>query len=107
MTRSRRPSSPASSIRSAELALEAYIKARRVTPEDAAEDYTITDLITNLLHLAERRNPGSAEFLNSSAWDHFQSEEVCRDCGDAYDDDGEGYDGRCGSCADKAERKRC
>lgn len=32
--------------------------------------------------------------------------ERCRDCQAVLDDDGEGYDGRCGNCADKAEKEK-
>lgn len=29
----------------------------------------------------------------------------CRTCGDDYQDDGEGYDGECPGCVDKADKK--
>jgi len=32
-----------------------------------------------------------------------EDENACRDCGEHYDDGGDGYDGLCPSCADKAE----
>ncbi|TDW20483.1 hypothetical protein EV128_125113 [Rhizobium azibense] len=32
-------------------------------------------------------------------------EDACRDCGEHYEDGGDGYNGRCPDCADKAEEE--
>lgn len=34
-----------------------------------------------------------------------QCEDACRECGEHYEDGGDGYDGMCPSCADKAEHE--
>ncbi|QOP66212.1 hypothetical protein SEA_DANIELLEIGNACE_72 [Arthrobacter phage DanielleIgnace] len=37
------------------------------------------------------------------AYRDWCEENLCSECGDKTLDDGEGYDGKCGNCADKAE----
>ena len=40
-----------------------------------------------------------------SAWTEWTDENLCSECGDRLLDDGEGYDGKCGNCADKSEKE--
>ena len=40
-----------------------------------------------------------------SAWTEWASENICTECQDAIINDGEGYDGKCGNCADKEEEE--
>ena len=37
--------------------------------------------------------------------DDLDDDDLCRVCGDQYDDGGDGYDGMCPSCADKVENE--
>jgi hypothetical protein len=48
---------------------------------------------------------GLAELL-ADALGEWATDELCRTCHDALLDDGEGYDGECGDCADKTEARR-
>jgi DNA-directed RNA polymerase subunit RPC12/RpoP len=34
-----------------------------------------------------------------------EDDDACRDCGETYEDGGDGYNGRCPDCADKAEKE--
>lgn len=42
----------------------------------------------------------------AGAWTEWVDENLCRTCKENLLDDGEGYDGECGDCADKTEGKR-
>lgn len=80
-------------------------------------DSEMLELIANLVGATERPHPGDSEktyrrdFLEATgrrveaAYDSTpddEADEACSECGEPTDD-GEGYDGLCGSCADKAE----
>lgn len=52
--------------------------------------------------LGERRDLVDAL---ASAFQDWAIENLCITCGEALLDDGEGFDGNCGNCADKAERE--
>lgn len=41
----------------------------------------------------------------AAAYMEWQDENLCSECKDHLLNDGEGYDGKCGNCADRAEKE--
>jgi YHS domain-containing protein len=77
-------------------ALTAYCNAYNLPRIERSQDYTFTDLITDLLHLAAARGCDTIEIRRQAA-DHFHAEtiESCPKCGariareNAHQDEGE------------------
>lgn len=49
---------------------------------------------------------GRTDLLDAlaEAYQVWRQENLCTECGDHLLDDGEGFDGKCGNCADRAEK---
>ena len=90
---------------SARAAITAMNKHRGDPNNEVDLQDDITDLITNLLHLAHQEQLDPQGRIDC-ALTNFDDEH-CAAPGCAEDnDDGEGFDGYCGNCADKREARR-
>jgi len=70
------------------------------------EETNVVDALANVFHYAASKGFDVAHLVDR-AFDHFETElsELCSQCGDSLAD-GEGWDGLCGSCADRAEHDK-
>lgn len=67
--------------------LAAYVWIASLGKTEAAQDYSVTDAITSLLHYADSKGFDARE-LNRSALAHFEAEStVCPGCGHVGDPD--------------------
>lgn len=86
------------------LAAVSAMNKHRGDPEDEIElEYDMRDLVTNTLHLAHQRGFDIDNLLDGAKM-NFDEERCLTPLCDGNTDDGEGFDGYCGNCADRREK---
>lgn len=91
---------------------DAYTSEVWEAVEEAAEDQGIS--VMELLTSIDKDPSGIHSITCTCVWialeraarivyDEYQARETCSECGKSLDIAGDGYDGRCDDCADKAE----